>query len=76
MKLTTLSLLVLSASGITAGFQRYSDNEQSILAPPTDDPELYTIEVNPGETLVVTEEQKWELKKAWLAISASDYCYY
>jgi leucyl aminopeptidase len=63
MKLTALSLLALSASAIHARFIEKHETDQVVLNGAADDAGLYLIELAPGETLLVTEEEKWELRR-------------
>jgi leucyl aminopeptidase len=63
MKLSNLSLLALSASAISARFVELHENDQVVINSQAADDELYLIELAPGETEWVTEEQKWELRR-------------
>jgi leucyl aminopeptidase len=63
MKLITVSLLALSASAIHARFVEKHETNQVILNSAIEDAELYFIELSPGETMLVTEEEKWELRR-------------
>lgn len=63
MKLTTLSLLALSASTINARFVEHSETDQVSLLNVADT--KYLIELSPGETRLVTEDEKWELKRVF-----------
>ncbi len=63
MKLTGLSLLVLSGSAIHARFVEKHETNQIVLGGPDDAAELYLIELTPDQTMWVTEEEKWELKR-------------
>ena len=67
MKLTALSLLALSASAIYARFIESHETDQVALSGAADNAELYLIELAPGETMLVTEEEKWELRRACFA---------
>jgi bacterial leucyl aminopeptidase len=69
MKLTVLSLLALSASAIHARFIEKHETNQVVLNGAADDAELYLIELAPGKTLLVTEEEKWELRRVNFALS-------
>jgi leucyl aminopeptidase len=69
MKLIGLSLLALSASAIHARFIERHETDQVVLNGAVDDAELYLIELAPGETMMVTEEEKWELRRASFASS-------
>ncbi|KAH8679047.1 aminopeptidase-like protein [Tricladium varicosporioides] len=63
MKLTTLSALALSAAAVNARFIESHEQDQVIINAEKADNELYLIEVAPGKTQWVTEEQKWELRR-------------
>ena len=64
MKLTTLSLLALSAATINARFVEQHETDQVVLN--LVDEEKYLIELKPGQTQWVTEEEKWELRRVRL----------
>jgi leucyl aminopeptidase len=67
MKLTTLSVLALSASAINARFVEKHETDQVVLnSNGGEDSEQYLIELSPGETRLVTEEDKWDLKRVML----------
>ncbi len=61
MKLTNLSLLALSAATINARFIETHEPDQVVLNSIED--ERYLIELAPGKTQWVTEEEKWELRR-------------
>jgi hypothetical protein len=63
MKLTNLSLLVLSASIINARFVEQHEKDQVVIHGDAVDNERYLIELSPGKTQWVTEEEKWELRR-------------
>jgi leucyl aminopeptidase len=63
MKLAGLSLLAISASVIHARFIETHETNQVVLNGAANDAELYLIELAPGETMMVTEEEKWELRR-------------
>jgi len=63
MKITNLSLLALSASAITARFVEHHENDQVVLNAEAADAEQFLIELAPGKTQWVTEEEKWELRR-------------
>lgn len=70
MRLIALSLLASITSGVAARSLNPHGSEHVLGGPPADQEqptELYTIELSPGDTRRVTEEQKWDLKKARLA---------
>jgi bacterial leucyl aminopeptidase len=62
MKLSTVSLLALSAAAINARFVEQHETNQVVLADVEE--QLYLIELAPGKTQWVTEEEKWELRRA------------
>jgi len=62
MKLTNLSLLALSTSAIYARFVEKHETDQVVLQEASNE-ELYWIELSPGKTRWVTEEEKWELRR-------------
>ena len=63
MKISNLSVLALSASVITARFVEPHEKDQVVINAQAADDELYLIELAPGKTQWVTEEQKWELRR-------------
>ncbi|OBT65838.1 hypothetical protein VE03_05477 [Pseudogymnoascus sp. 23342-1-I1] len=64
MKLTTLSVLALSATAINARFVEKHETDQVVLTSDSgEDATKYLIELSPGETRLVTEEDKWDLKR-------------
>lgn len=63
MKLTTLSLLALGASAVTARFVEKHETSQVVLNEDDASEQLYLIELSPGETYMVTEEDKWDLRR-------------
>jgi leucyl aminopeptidase len=63
MKLSTLSLLALSASTISGRFVESHEKDQVVINSQAVDDELYLIELAPGKTQWVTEEEKWELRR-------------
>jgi leucyl aminopeptidase len=71
MKLTTLSLLALSASSINARFVEQHESDQisiSLTGDGFDAEPQYLIELSPGHTMLVTEEDKWALKRVTTSI--------
>jgi leucyl aminopeptidase len=70
MKLTTLSVLALSASAINARFVEKHETNQVVIESEADT-ELYLLELSPGETYWATEEHKWELRRVRHHIYAS-----
>jgi len=64
MRLSTLSLLAATALfTINARFVEKHETDQVNLNGAAEDAELYLVELAPGETHLVTEEQKWELRR-------------
>ncbi|CZS91334.1 related to aminopeptidase [Rhynchosporium graminicola] len=61
MKLTTVSLLALSAASINARFVEKHETDQVVISSIED--ERFLIETSPGKTQWVTEEEKWELRR-------------
>lgn len=61
MKLPTLSLLALSAAAVSARFVEEHETNQVLLNDAAE--ERYLIELAPGETRWVTEDEKWELRR-------------
>jgi leucyl aminopeptidase len=72
MKVTTLSLLALSASRINA---RFVEHENQVVIIPTtavsSEPQ-YLIEFPTGEQQWVTEDQKWEIRSVAIPLSPID----
>jgi hypothetical protein len=63
MKLIGISLLALSALVIHARFIEKHETDQAVLNGAAKDAELYLIELAPGEIIIATEEEKWELRR-------------
>ncbi|RDL39890.1 Peptide hydrolase [Venustampulla echinocandica] len=63
MKLATLSAVALSAAVASARFVEQHESDQVILTTEVADNEQYLIELAPGTTRWVTEEEKWELRR-------------
>merc|ERR1712225_132392 len=61
MKLTNVSLLVLSAAAVNARFVEKHETDQVVINAVED--ERFLIELSPGKTSWVTEEEKWELRR-------------
>lgn len=68
MKLATVSLLALSAAAVNARFIEKHETDQVVLNAYADD-ERYLIELAPGKTQWVSEEEKWELRRVSGAIN-------
>lgn len=68
MKLTTASLLALSAAAVNARFVEQHEKDQVFINGYTSDNEKYLLELAPGKTQWATEEEKWELRRVSLPI--------
>lgn len=73
MKFTTLSLLALGASAVSARFVEKHEIDQVAINGYQDAEELYTVELAPGEVKKVTEDEKWELRRVCLSILALNW---
>ncbi|KAK2623488.1 hypothetical protein QTJ16_007166 [Diplocarpon rosae] len=62
MKLTTISLLTLAAVANARFIEKHETDQVVINAAAVED-KRYLIELSPGKTLWVTEEEKWELRR-------------
>ncbi len=62
MKLSTVSLLALSTAAVNARFVEQHETNQVVLNTGVAE-EQYLIELAPGKTKWVTEEEKWELRR-------------
>jgi len=62
MKITNLSLLALAASA-NARFVEQHEKDQVVLNADIPDQEQFLVELAPGKTQWVTEEEKWELRR-------------
>jgi bacterial leucyl aminopeptidase len=64
MKLLTASLFALSAAAVNARFIEEHETDQVVLTHYSyADLKQYLIELAPGKTQWVTEEEKWELRR-------------
>ncbi|EPE28250.1 Zn-dependent exopeptidase [Glarea lozoyensis ATCC 20868] len=63
MKISALSALALSATLVSARFVEKHETDQVVINAANVPDELYLIELTPGETRWVTEEEKWELRR-------------
>jgi leucyl aminopeptidase len=61
MKLSNISVLALSAAAVNARFIDVHETSQVVLNP--SEPELFLVELAPGKTQWVTEDEKWELRR-------------
>lgn len=82
MKPTT-SILALLLPAISARFVQETDGDHVQLHPEVAEAEKFHIELAPGETRWVTEEEKWELRRVCLigldkttSTSAELTCYF
>jgi leucyl aminopeptidase len=69
MKATNASLLALLLPAVSGRFVESGEPDRSILYPdglpkPAETGEKYHIELSPGETKWVTEDEKWELRRS------------
>jgi len=71
MKFSSLSVLALSASAVNARFVEQHESNQVILNAEAEAAEQYLIELAPGKTQWVTEEEKWELRRVSLELWVS-----
>lgn len=69
MKLATISLLTLGASTITACFVEKHETDQVILNEDASE-QLYLVELGPGDTYMVTQEEKWDLRRVCVLADA------
>ena len=63
MKLATVSVLALSAAIVSGRFVEDHETDQVIINAEVADTEQYLVELAPGETKWITEEEKWELRR-------------
>lgn len=66
MKLATASVLALLAPAASARFFEQHEVDAVQLNPEVEAAEKYHIELSPGNTRWVTEEEKWELRRVSL----------
>ena len=64
MKLSNLSVLALTAALVNARFVELHEKDQVVLSAAK--PELFLVELAPGKTQWVTEDEKWELRRVSL----------
>lgn len=64
MKLSNLSVMALSVAAVNARFVELQETSQVVLNP--SEPELFLVELAPGKTQWVTEDEKWELRRVSL----------
>lgn len=68
-----LALPVLALYGCAVSALSVGKPQQAALTEPqTVSPELYLIELSPGETRWITEDQKWELRRACHLLSKNN----
>ncbi|PKS09244.1 hypothetical protein jhhlp_003858 [Lomentospora prolificans] len=63
MKFSTAALLATALPAVSARFSEPDEVNHVMLYPEAADTETYLIELSPGETRRVTEEEKWELRR-------------
>lgn len=63
MKLTNASLLALSAVIVQGRFVEEHEKGQIVINSEIADNQQYLVELAPGKTEWVTEEEKWELRR-------------
>ena len=67
MKVSNASLLALLLPAVSARFVESNEPDRAILypdgIPQSESSEKYHIELSPGETRWVTEDEKWELRR-------------
>lgn len=63
MKLPLVSALALSAAVVNARFVERHERDQVVLNAEAADNDRYLVELAPGQTQWVTEEEKWELRR-------------
>lgn len=68
MKISNASLLALLFPAVGARFVEPGESDRVVLHPdgiaqPPEDAQKYHIELAPGETRWVTEDEKWELRR-------------
>jgi len=77
MKVSNASLLALLLPAVSARFVEPGESNRVVLFPygvpdePSDDAQRYHIELSPGETRWVTEDEKWELRR----VSSQHSCF-
>jgi len=75
MKSTTI-LLPLYTAALAAAVSHPKDPQAVLQEPQLTiiEPDEYLIELSPGETRWVTEDEKWELRKVWPPGTDSGRC--
>ncbi|TVY42394.1 Leucine aminopeptidase [Lachnellula occidentalis] len=63
MRLTLLSALALTAAVTNARFVEQHEKDQVVLSTLSADSDQYLVELAPGKTQWVTEDEKWELRR-------------
>lgn len=63
MRFAHAAVLAAAIPSITARFVEKTEQDNVILYPKGVEPETFLIELAPGETRRVTEDQKWELRR-------------
>lgn len=73
MKISSFSVLALSAAVINARFVEKHETDQVVLNAEQADNEQFLIELAPGKTQWVTEDEKWELRRVCIMMSKMGY---
>ena len=63
MKLSAAAVIAAALPAVSARFTEKNEVNNVILYPDGAEAESYLIELAPGETRWVTEEEKWELRR-------------
>lgn len=74
MKLSTVYSILLSAAAANARFVEQHESDQVVINAAVAENERYLIELEPGTTRYVTEEEKWELRRVSTA-STGRHCW-
>ena len=63
MKINTVSLLAFSAAVANGRFVEKHETDQVVLHSDVADNEKFLVELAPGKTQWITEDEKWELRR-------------
>lgn len=63
MKISSVSVLALSAASVNARFIEKHERNQVVINSEEVNNQKYLVELAPGKTQWVTEEEKWELRR-------------
>lgn len=63
MKFSAAALLATALPAVTARFADKNEPNNVVLHPNEVEAETYLVELSPGETRWVTEEDKWDLRR-------------